>query len=85
MPNSFKFADWITMESLRHLKNKLIVAEKFNTEYNTEENRQKAADAAEAARIQAEAAYDSLRKAIADAVKKDDCKCNKGDPLCSCL
>lgn len=36
MPNSFKFADWITMESLRHLKNKLIVAEKFNTEYNKE-------------------------------------------------
>lgn len=59
--------------------------EKINAEYNTEENRQAAADAAEAAKEKAAAAFESLRKAMEDAVKKDDCKCHKGDPLCSCL
>jgi hypothetical protein len=60
-------------------------AEKINAEYNTEENRQKAADAAEAAQKKAVEAYESLSKAISDAVNKDTCKCKKGDPLCDCL
>lgn len=45
---------------------------KWNEEYNTEENRQKAADASEAAKKKAAEAYESLHKAIADAVHKDE-------------
>lgn len=34
--NSFQFADWITLESLRNLVNPLVIAEQFNTDYNKE-------------------------------------------------
>lgn len=34
--NSFAFADWVGMESLRILMNQLVVAECFNTDYNKE-------------------------------------------------
>jgi len=34
--NSFQFANWITLESLRNLVNPLVVAEQFNTDYNKE-------------------------------------------------
>jgi hypothetical protein len=36
MPNTFQYADWLTMESLRLLKNKLTVAKFFNTDINKE-------------------------------------------------
>lgn len=40
MPNTFAFADWLTMESLRLLKNKLTVARFFNKEQNREFTRE---------------------------------------------
>jgi hypothetical protein len=36
MPNTFLFVDWLTMESLRILVNKLQIAQFFNTDYNKE-------------------------------------------------
>lgn len=36
MANSFNFTDWLTMEGLRLLKNKLQVSQFFNTDYNAE-------------------------------------------------
>jgi len=36
MANLFKFADWITLESLRILKNKLVMPQFMNTEYGAE-------------------------------------------------
>lgn len=36
MANQFKFADWITLESLRILKNKLVMPQFMNTEYGAE-------------------------------------------------
>lgn len=36
MPNTFVYADWLAMEALRHLTNKLEVAQFFNTSYNGE-------------------------------------------------
>ena len=36
MSNSFAYADWITMESLRILLNKCQISQFFNTEYNKE-------------------------------------------------
>lgn len=36
MANLFQFVDWVTMESLRILKNNLVVASCFNTSYNKE-------------------------------------------------
>jgi hypothetical protein len=40
MPNTFQYADWLTMESLRLLKNKLTVAKFFNTDINKEYTRE---------------------------------------------
>lgn len=40
MPNTFQYADWITLESLRLLKNKLQVATLFNTKQNAEYDRE---------------------------------------------
>lgn len=34
MPNTFEYTDWLTMEGLRILQNKLEVAQFFNTDYN---------------------------------------------------
>ena len=36
MPNTYQFVDWLTMESLRILVNKLEVCQFFNTDYNKE-------------------------------------------------
>lgn len=36
MPNTFVYTDWLAMEALRHLTNKLEVAQFFNTSYNSE-------------------------------------------------
>lgn len=36
MANTFQFVDWLTMEGLRLLTNKLEVAKAFNTDYNDE-------------------------------------------------
>lgn len=36
MPNTFLYTDWLAMEALRHLTNKLEVAQFFNTSYNSE-------------------------------------------------
>lgn len=36
MPNTFIYTDWLAMEALRHLTNKLEVAQFFNTSYNGE-------------------------------------------------
>jgi hypothetical protein len=35
-PNNFQFVDWLTMEGLRLLTNKLEVSQAFNTDYNDE-------------------------------------------------
>ena len=40
MANLFQVVDWITMESLRTLLNRLVVAEFFNTDYNKEFTRE---------------------------------------------
>ncbi|KKM63480.1 hypothetical protein LCGC14_1511050 [marine sediment metagenome] len=40
MANTFKFVDWLTMESLRILVNKLETAQFFNTDYNKEFKRE---------------------------------------------
>ena len=36
MPNTFLYTDWLAMEALRHLTNKLEVSQFFNTSYNSE-------------------------------------------------
>lgn len=36
MANTFKYVDWLSMETLRILKNKLQVAQFFNTDYNSD-------------------------------------------------
>lgn len=36
MANSFEFADWITLESMRRLTNKLVVAQFANTSYSND-------------------------------------------------
>lgn len=40
MANLFQVVDWITMESLRTLLNRLVIAEFFNTDYNKEFTRE---------------------------------------------
>jgi hypothetical protein len=36
MPNTFEYVDWLTMDSMRILKNELVIAKMFNTSYNKE-------------------------------------------------